>query len=250
LKLKDRAAIVTGGGTGLGRATAELLAREGAKLAVNYSRSKNDAEETVARIRACGGTAIAVAADVTNNADAVRLIETTVREFGRLDYLVNNAGWTQRVPQADMQALTDDVWDRTFNTNLRGVFYCARAAAPFLKLKEGAAIVNISSVGGITGIGSSMAYAASKGAVVTLTKSLARTLAPAIRVNCVLPGLVKTRFAGYPDSLYEDMAKSTPLRRIASSEDVAQAVFFLLVMAKSTTGDALFVDGGITPLAH
>jgi 3-oxoacyl-[acyl-carrier protein] reductase len=250
VRLKERVAIVTGGGTGMGRATAELLAREGANVIVNYRKSRGGAEETVEGIRARGGTALAVAADVTDSGDAARLVETAVREFGRLDYLVNNAGWTQRVPQADMQDLTDEIWDRTLNTNLRGVFYCARAAAPFLKLQEGAAIVNVSSIGGITGIGSSMAYAASKGAVVTLTKSLARTLAPAIRVNCVLPGLVKTYFAGYPDSLYEDMARTTPLGRIASVEDVAEAVYFLLAMAKSTTGDVLFVDGGSTPLAH
>ncbi len=234
----------------MGRATAELLAREGAKVVVNYSRSKEHTEETVAAIRAGGGTAIAVAGDVSNNDDAVRLIATCISEFGRLDYLVNNAGWTQRVPQARMEALTDEIWDRTFDINLRGVFYCTRAAVAFLKQQEGAAIVNVSSVAAITGVASSMAYAAAKAGVLTLTKSLARTLAPAIRVNCVLPGLVKTGFGGYVEPLFEDMAKNTPLGRIATVEDVAEAVLFLLAVAKSTTGDALYVDGGITPLAH
>jgi 3-oxoacyl-[acyl-carrier protein] reductase len=250
VRLKDKAAIVTGGGTGMGRATAELLAREGAKVVVNYSRSKEGAEETVALIRAAGGTAISVAADISNNDDAMRLAATCIGEFGRLDYLVNNAGWTQRVPQARMEALTDEIWDRTFDINLRGVFYCTRAAVPFLKQQEGAAIVNVSSVAAITGVASSLAYAAAKAGVVTLTKSMARTLAPVIRVNCVLPGLVKTGFGGYREPLFEDMAKNTPLGRIATVEDVAEAVLFLLATAKSTTGDALYVDGGITPLAH
>lgn len=250
MRLTDRCAVVTGAGTGMGRATSERLASEGARVVVNYSRSKNEAEETVAGIRAGGGTAVAVAADVSKNDDAQRLMETAAREFGRIDYLVNNAGWTQLVPQADLDSLTDEIWERTIDTNLRGVFYCARAAAPFLKQQQDAAIVNISSVGAVTGMGSSMAYAASKAGLVTLTKSLARVLAPGIRVNCVLPGLVRTRFAIQPAALYEDTAKLTPLGRIATVEDVAEAVFFFLAVAKSTTGDSLFVDGGVTPLAH
>jgi 3-oxoacyl-[acyl-carrier protein] reductase len=250
VRLEDRVAVVTGAGTGMGRATAELLAREGAGVVVNYRRSKGGAEETVAGIRAAGGRAIAVAADVSNSEDAARLMDSAVREFGRIDYLVNNAGWTRRVPQADLEALTDEIWERTIDTNLRGVFYCARAAAPFLKQQRDAAIVNIASIGAVTGMGSSMAYAASKGGVVTLTKSLARVLAPAIRVNCVLPGLVRTGFVDFPAEFYDDTAKSTPLQRIAGVEDVAEAVLFLLARALSTTGDALFVDGGATTLAH
>jgi len=250
VRLKDRTAVVTGAGTGMGRATAELLAREGASVVVNYSRSKDAAEETVSGIRARGGTAVAIAADVSQNDAAVRLMETAVGQFGRLDYLVNNAGWTQRVPQADFDALTDEIWERTIDTNLRGVFYCARAAAPFLKKQADAAIVNISSIAAVTGVASSMAYAASKAGVVTLTKSLARVLAPGIRVNCVLPGLVRTRFVDLPAAFYEGTAKTTPLGRIATVEDVAEAVFFLLATARATTGDSLFVDGGITPLAH
>lgn len=250
MRLQDRTAVVTGAGTGMGRAIALSLAREGARVVINYSRSKAEAEEAVAEIRASGGTAVAVAADVSKNEDSARLMETAVREFGRLDYLVNNAGWTQRVPQHNMQALTDEIWDRTFDTNLRAVFYCVRAAAPFLKQQEGASVVNISSVAAITGVASSMAYAASKAGVITLTKSLARTLAPGIRVNCVLPGLVKTRFGNFPPALYEDTAKTSPLKRIATVEDVAEAVLFFLATAKSTTGETLFVDGGMTALAH
>jgi 3-oxoacyl-[acyl-carrier protein] reductase len=249
VRLKDRTTVVTGAGTGMSRAIAELLASEGVRVVVNYRRSKAEAEETVAGIRALGGTSVAIAGDVSNNDDAQRLVETATREFGSLDYLVN-AGWTQRVPQTDLDALTNEIWERTIDTSLRGVFYCARAAAPFLKRQQGVAIVNISSVAAGTGIGSSMAYAASKAGVVTLTKSLARVLAPGIRVNCVLPGLVRTRFAEHPAAFYEDTAKLTPLRRIATVDDVAEAVLFFLTVAKATTGDSLFVDGGITPLAH
>ena len=245
---KDRVAVVTGGGTGIGRAISEHFAWAGVRVIVNYSRSREDAEDTVQGIQSKGGTAIAVAADVSKKEDAKALMDRAASEFGRLDYLVNNAGWSQRVPHAQMDDLTDEIWDRVFNTNLRGAFYCARAAAPHLKKQEGAAIVNIASVAALLGQGSSMAYAASKGGMVTMTKSLARVFAPAVRVNAVLPGFVRTRFAGWTEDAFSAAEKITPMRRLATAEDVARATMFFAAFATGTTGETLVVDGGMAPL--
>jgi 3-oxoacyl-[acyl-carrier protein] reductase len=246
--MKERVAVVTGGGTGIGRAISEHFAQAGVRVVVNYSRSREDAEDTVKGIQAKGGTAVAVAADVSKAAQAKALMAAAVAEYGRVDYLINNAGWSQRVPHQQMDELTDEIWDRVFNTNLRGAFYCVRAAAPLLKQQEGSAIINIASVAALMGQGSSMAYAASKGGMVTLTKSLARALAPEIRVNAVLPGFVRTRFAGWPDSVFNETEKITPLRRLGTVEDVARATMFFAVYALGTTGETLVVDGGIAPL--
>jgi 3-oxoacyl-[acyl-carrier protein] reductase len=241
-------AVVTGGGTGIGRAIAEHFARQGARVVVNYNQSREASEDTVKGIRSNGGMAVAVAADVSKQEDARALMAAAEQEFGRLDFLINNAGWSQRVPHARLEELTDEIWDRVFETNLRGAFYCVRAAAPLLKKQSGAAIVNIASVAALMGQGSSMAYAASKGGMVTLTKSLARALAPEIRVNAVLPGFVRTRFAGWPESAFAEAEKITPLRRLATGDDVAEAALFFAAHAMSTTGETLVVDGGMAPL--
>ena len=248
MRLENKVAVVTGAGTGMGRAIAELFARRGAKVVVNYASSRDAAEEAVAAIRAEGGIATAVGADVSKEAEAIALMDAAEREYGRIDYLINNAGWSTRIPHAQLGDLTDEIWDRTLNVNLRGLFYCVRAAAPHLKKQQGSSIVNISSVASITGQGSSIVYAASKAGVVTMTKSLARALAPGIRVNVVLPGFVRTRFAGWPKESFDAAEKITPLRQLASVEDVAEAALFFAAVAKSTTGESLVVDGGMSTL--
>jgi len=248
MSLKDRVAVVTGGGTGIGRGISQSFAREGARVVVNYSRSRDDAEATVKCIRDAGGTAVAVAADVSQQSGATALMAAAETEFGRVDYLINNAGWSQRVPHDRMEDLTDEIWEHVFETNLHGAFYCVRAATPFLKKQPGAAIVNIASVAALMGQGSSMAYAASKGGMVTLTKSLARALAPGIRVNAVLPGFIRTRFASWPDSAFDEAEKITPLKHLGRVEDVADAVLFFAAHAMSTTGETLIVDGGASTL--
>jgi 3-oxoacyl-[acyl-carrier protein] reductase len=248
MKLQGKVALVTGAGTGIGRAIAEAFAREGAKVAVNYSRSRDQAEEVVAAIRAAGGIATPIAADVSRQADVDAMMHRVNQEFGGLNVLVNNAGWSTRVPHHQLDDLTDEIWDRTLNTNLRGTFYCVRAAVPLLRNNEGASVVNIASVAGITGMGSSVVYAASKGAMITMTKSLARALAPAIRVNAIAPGFVRTRFANWPSSSFDQGEEQTPLKRLATVEEIAALALHLAADALATTGETIVVDGGLTEL--
>ena len=174
------------------------------------------------------------------------MIDRVTSEFGRLDFLINNAGWSTPVPHRQLEKLTDEIWDKTLDINLKGVFYCVRAAVPHLLKQPGASIVNIASASGFTGLASSMVYAAAKGAVITMTKSLARALAPEIRVNAVAPGLIRTHFAGRADSdpLFDAEANATPLQALATAEDCAAATLFLAADAKSVTGETILVDGG------
>lgn len=248
MKLKDRVALVTGAGTGMGRAIAELFAREGAKVAVNYNQSKEAAEEVVAGIRAAGGTAVAIAADVADEASVEAMMDRVSEQFGRLDILINNAGWSTRIPHDQLDDLTDEIWDRTFDTNLRGAFYAIRAAVPLLRKQPGSSIINVASVAGMTGMGSSIAYAASKGGMITMTKSLARALAPQIRVNAIAPGFVRTRFANWPASAFDQGEAITPLKQLATVEEIAALALYLVADAGSTTSETIVVDGGLTEL--
>jgi 3-oxoacyl-[acyl-carrier protein] reductase len=241
---------VTGGATGIGRATVLALAREGAAVAVNYSRSKAAAHETVKRAEEAGVRALAIQADVTRDDQVRVMVDDVVRELGGLDCLVNNAGWTQRVPHRQLDALTDEIWERTLATNLRGPFYCARAAVPHMERRGGGAIVNITSVATFTGTGSSIAYAASKAGLDTLTKSLARALAPSrIRVNAMAPGLLATGFGGglITQGLLAQIGNLTPIGRPVTVEEAAEAVIVLLA-SEAVTGYTTIVDGGLTAL--
>jgi 3-oxoacyl-[acyl-carrier protein] reductase len=250
MRLGGKVVLVTGGATGIGRATVLALAREGATVAINYSRSEAEARETARVAERAGARALPVQADVTREPEVRAMVERVARELGGLDGLVNNAGWTQRVPHRQLDDLTDEIWERVFATNLRGPFYCARAAVPHMERRGGGAIVNVTSVAGATGTGSSMAYAASKAGLDTLTKSLARALAPArIRVNAVAPGLLGTGFGGgiiTPDVL-DQIGRVTPIGRPVRPEEVADAVVFLLANP-AMTGYTTIVDGGLTAL--
>ena len=176
MKLEGRVAIVTGAGTGMGQAIAELFAAEGAKVLVNYRVSKAEAEAVVAKIRDFGGDAVTHQADVSQDAEARSMMKAVDERWGRLDTLVNNAGWSKVTPHHQLEELTDEIWDRTLNTNLRGAFYCSRAAAPLLRRQPGASIINNTSASAWHATGSSIVYAASKAAMVNMTKSLARVL--------------------------------------------------------------------------
>lgn len=239
-------ALVTGGGTGVGRAVCLQLAARGGRVAINYSRSEEDANQTVADVRRAGGDALALQADVADAEAAARLVADTVQRFGRLDLLVNNAGTTRFVDYADLDALDDTLWDRLYAVNVKGAFYCARAAAAAMRRTGGGSIVNVASVSGLTGSGSSIPYACSKAAMIGLTKALASALAPDIRVNAVAPGYIHTRWhAGHEEEWYERRRQQTPLKRLGTAEDMAAAVISLGLELRHATGQTIVVDGGV-----
>lgn len=241
----ERASVVTGSATGIGRAVAWRLAERGHAVAVNYSRSKDEAEETADGVRARGAKVLLVRADIADDAAVRALVESAVREFGRLDCLVNNAATTRFIAHTDLDAVTDEVWDELLGVNLKGTFHACRAAMPHLKQSQGN-IVNVASVAGIAGSGSSIAYAATKGAVITLTKSLARAFAPDVRVNAVAPGPVQTRWLADHQDMVAQAMTLTPLKRPATPDDIADAVHFLADVATLMTGQVLVIDGGRT----
>ncbi len=250
MKLTGRVALVTGSGTGIGRAISELFANEGAEVALNYHRSRDGAEELASKIRSKSGRAISIACDVSKELEVRSMVDRTHAEFGRLDILVNNAGWSTVIAHHKLEELTDEIWDRTLDTNLRGCFYCIRASVPFLRQHPGSSIINVASTSGITGEGSSIVYAASKAGVLTMTKSLARALAPQIRVNAISPGLTRTRFANRQDSdsVFETEERATPLQQLATVEDCAAAALFLAADAPLITGQTILVEGGLIAL--
>jgi len=250
MDLSGKAALVTGGGTGVGRATALALARLGCSVAVNYSRSRDDAERTAADASALGVRAIALHADVARDEDCRRLAETTAKELGRIDVLVQSAGVTSFIAHGDLDAVSDADWERIFAVNLRGPFQCARAVRGPMLASGGGAIVNVSSIAGVAGIGSSIPYCASKAALNNLTLTLARALAPEIRVNAVAPGFITGRWleqglgAGYAVAKAA-MERKAALRKVCAPEDVADAILGLVTGSALVTGQVLVVDGGL-----
>ncbi|MDC7769053.1 SDR family NAD(P)-dependent oxidoreductase [Priestia megaterium] len=242
---KNKVFIITGGGTGIGKATALKLADMGAKLVINYSNSETEAKKVVEEIAEKGGIAFAFKANVANEQEVNAMIHQTIAEFGRLDGLVNNASITAQIPMNDLESATDNIWNSLYDVNVKGMFHCVKAAVPHMKKQKSGAIVNIGSVAGTTGIGSSIPYAATKAAIHTMTKSLAIALAPHIRVNCISPGAVDTRWwSGNEDKMYQ-LAGNLPLQRISSPEDIADAILFQLKQ-ESVTGQVFTIDNGQT----
>jgi NAD(P)-dependent dehydrogenase (short-subunit alcohol dehydrogenase family) len=249
VELSGTVAIVTGGGTGIGRAVCLDLARANARaVVVNFSRSQDEAEATCAEIKALGSEALTARANVAVDVEVRDMVSRCLERYGHLDVLVNNAGTTRFIPHSDLDALTDEVWDEILSVNVKGTFYCSRAAAPALRAARGA-IVNIASVAGYRAAGSSIAYGVSKAGVLQLTRGLAVALAPEVRVNAVAPGLVSTRWFRQPfgDDVAAEQerktAEATPLGVVATPEHVSQAVMGFL-RSDLVTGQALIVDGG------
>jgi len=237
-------ALVTGGGTGIGRACSLALHRAGHPVAISYRRSADDAGSVVDEITAEGGRAVAVQADVTDDA-AVRAMVATAREqLGPIGVLVNNAGATIPMPLDDLDGATDDVWRQMLAVNLMAPWYCARAAVDDLRTADDGCVVNIGSIAGLTGKGSSLPYAVSKSALHGLTRSLAHALAP-VRVNEVSPGLVLTRWWAGDEERGRALAASALLDRETTPEDVAAAVLGV-VTSRAITGQTIVVDGGQT----
>lgn len=251
MNVEGKAAIVTGGGTGVGRATALELARRGCAVAINYSKSRDDAERTAADIEALGVRALAVQADVADDAACRAFVDRTVAEFGRLDVLVNNAGTTSFVGHSNLDAVTDEMWDRIVGVNLRGPFYLARAAKAALVASGNAEVVNVSSIAGVVGVGSSIPYCASKAALNNMTLTLARALAPAVRVNAICPGFITGRWlkgglGDAYDAVLEFYSQKAVLKRVCEPEDVAAAIVGVITGSDLMTGQIIVVDGGMT----
>ncbi len=250
--IKGKTAIVTGSATGIGAAIAIGLAARGANVVVNYSRSEAEAAAT-AEAAARHGAGVCVAqGNVALDADCRKIAAAALEAFGGIDILVNNAGTTKFAGHGDLEALSAEDFSQIYAVNVIGPFQMIRACAPALKASGAGSVVNISSVAGTSGIGSSVAYSASKGALNTMTLSLARALAPEIRVNAICPGYVETRWfrdrfgAEATARISEDQAATTPLRHAGQPDDIADAAIFLCGTAsRHITGEMLHVDGGM-----
>jgi 3-oxoacyl-[acyl-carrier protein] reductase len=248
--LNGKTAIVTGSATGIGAATAQKLAENGCNVVVNYTKSESEARETVAACEACGVETILCRADVSADDDCRRMVEEAITKWGKIDALVNNAGTSKFVEHTDLEGLSKEDFLRIYSVNVVGPYQMVRAVAPHMKKAGRGSIVNVASIAAITGIGSSIAYAASKGALVTMTLSLARNLGPEIRVNAVCPGFVQSRWLQGLLGMerYEAtrayLEDQSPLGVTATPETVADAIIYFIAGAGITTGETLILDGG------
>jgi 3-oxoacyl-[acyl-carrier protein] reductase len=241
-----RVALVTGGGTGLGRAISLRFAEAGMDVAVNYSRSATEAAETVEAVSALGVRAEAYRADVAREDQVGAMIEGVVRAFGRLDVLVANAGATTFCAFDDLDGVSEADWDTILGVNVKGAWFCARHAAPHLRAHGAGHLVTISSTAGLITFGSSIPYCVSKAALIHLTRCLAKALAPEIQVNSVAPGYLDTRWGRrFGEEGARAFVARSALKRVPSLDDVARQVL-TLVTGTSSTGQVYVVDAGLT----
>lgn len=241
--LKGKSAVITGGGGGIGSAICRSLADCGAHVVVAYNSNEARAIELADELPGDGHFAQQVS--IENHDTLVRLANTVSTRFGSLDLLVNNAATTQFIPHNDLEALDDALFDEILKVNVRGSFACIRVLRSLLEAGKGGLVVNMSSIAAVIGLGSNVAYCASKAALDSLTRSLARALAPKIRVVSVAPGVVDTPWIrGFDQEWQEQQISRTPLQEFASPEDVASAVLAVATNLKSTTGSVITVDGG------
>ena len=250
MNIKGGAVIVTGSATGVGSAAVKMLAAKGCNVVINYTKSESEAKETQAACEALGVETLLCQADVSKDEDCRRMVAETMAKFGRVDGLINNAGTTQFVNHANLDGLDAEDFHRIYGVNVIGPFQMTRAVTPHMKAAGRGSIVNISSVAGVMGVGSSIAYTASKGALNTMTLSLARALGPEIRVNTVCPGFIQGRWlrGGMGDDAYEAAVamqeRNTPLHRAGSPEDMAEAAIWFIEGATNVTGEIMIVDAG------
>ncbi len=250
--LTGKAALVTGAASGVGLATAEMLARCGAAVALNHRPANPQAPREIERLQAAGLAVIAAPGDVGQTGACERMVEAAIGTLGRLDILVNNAATPgtpskgKRIQYRDLDVIGEDWWHEVLSTNLIGPFRCTRAAAASLRSARGA-VVNVASVAGIVPLGSNLVYGASKAGLIRLTAYLSRALAPEVRVNAVAPGYIETPWTqDWPDELKRGAIARTPLGRACQPEDIAEAILFLAGGAAMVTGQTLTVDGGLS----
>jgi len=250
-EVRDKVGIVTGSATGVGAEVALQLARKGISVVINYTKSEREAREAAAACEAEGVETLLCRADVSNDNDCRRMTRETIARWGRIDILVNNAGISKFVAHDDLEGLTAEDFHRIYGVNVIGPYQMIRAVTPTMKQQGGGSIVNVSSIAGLTGVGSSIAYAASKGALNTMTKSLARALGPEIRVNCVCPGFIQTRWLkgglgeDRYDALRKNIEKTTVLQAASTPVEVAQPIVWLVEGGDHVTGEIITVDAGM-----
>jgi len=248
--MEGKAAIITGSSRGVGAAVARKLAEQGCGVVINYSQSKQQAEESAAACRAAGVEPLLCQADVSKNEECERMVSMTMEKWGRIDTLVNNAGTTKFCSHRDLDGLDKDDFLKIYGVNVVGPYQLTRAAVPHMKAQGKGSIVNVASTSALNGMGSSIAYAASKGALVTMTLSLARVLGPEIRVNAVCPGFIQGEWLkqGLGDEMYEAtktvVEQSSSLGVTATPDTVAEAILYFVSGAAITTGETLVLDGG------
>ncbi len=253
MELQGRVALVTGGAGGIGGAVVRSLAKSGVSgVAINYRKSASEADDLAKELERAGVKALAIQADVQSDAQVRAMIEKIGQHFGRLDILVNNAGVTHWVKLADLDGLTDAIWDEILDVNVKGAFRCARAAAKLLEA-SGGMIVNVSSISGVLAPStmSSLAYGTAKAALIYMTRGLAVAMAPKVRVNCVAPAFTDTpwmsqHFGAEYQQVIAKAAAGYPMQRIASPEDIAGAILGLITGGDFVTGQTLIVDGGLS----
>jgi 3-oxoacyl-[acyl-carrier protein] reductase len=247
--LKGKTALVTGGASGIGFATARMLSKFGATVAVNFLADDPRGPEAVTRLIEEGGKAIIAPGSVGEADTAEHMVLTAIDALGRLDLLFNNAGTPgtrRRIPPPELGSITEELWSQLLETNLLGVFRCSRAAAPALK-SAGGAIVNTASIAGLGRAGSSLAYSATKSGVVSLTQNLARALGPEVRVNAIAPGAVDSSWmVEWTNEERQQSIERALLKRRCQPEDLAEVVLFLGFGAAMVTGQTITVDGGLT----
>jgi 3-oxoacyl-[acyl-carrier protein] reductase len=251
MELKGSVVIVTGSATGIGAACAIDLAKKGARVVVNYTKSESEARKTLVECRKLGAEGLLVQANVASDADCQRLAQAALDQWGRIDGLVNNAGTTKvAFNHADLNALQAQDFHDIYAVNVIGAFQMIRAVEPAMRKQGQGAIVNVSSIAGVMGTGTSVAYAASKGALNTMTLSLARVLGPQIRVNAVCPGFVETRWLQSAlgeryETQRSNIAGRNPLQKTSTPDDISRAIVWLLEGADLVTGEFIIVDGGM-----
>ena len=243
-ELDGMVAIVTGSSSGIGERTAQRLSELGARVVVN-SASSVEAGKAVAS--ALPGESHYVQADISDKAQCQNLLDETVNRFGRLDLLVNNAGWTTLVPHGDLDSLTDEIFMRTFEVNVYGTWWLTKAAMPMLRASSDGHVVNITSVAGVRPMGSSIAYSMTKAALNQMTRLMAKSHGP-VRFNAVAPGLVETPWTKDWSTQHAGIAAINPIKRSATPDDCAEAVL-ALVRNKYVTGEVFVVDGGLTQVS-
>jgi 3-oxoacyl-[acyl-carrier protein] reductase len=244
-------ALITGASTGIGRSAAVALAKNGYDIVINYSRSEDAAKTTARKAEAVGSNTMLYRCDVSDDSCVRAMIAATQKEFGRLDVLINNAGTTVDVEPKDLEGMKVEDWNRIFNVNVLGLFLVTRAAVPLLKKSPNGCIVNTCSIAGLRPSAQPLPYAASKGAVANLTKTLANALGPQIRVNAVAPGWIegewmKRTLAENYEGLMTRRAKYTPLKRCCTEDDVADSMMSLILHNRFVTGEIIIVDGGFS----